>query len=266
MERTKRSTSDLQRSKEHTISPTPSSSPLRKKRKCEVSSHLEETTSTTKKTLSPNSEESPQSKGPRSHTAASAPNTKETTSRDKSPLSNKDTHVLKSSETSGQELTSRRKVSRKSFRRLCREVLRSSSSLTKIDYAALDMSSSRPYATSMAQRLWCCIRNIQMENESSLTTSLQSVTSSWQERMVKEQQEIDASEKKKSKKTRLGKRKTIRPDQSKRCKKVKVRLTPEQKRIIKRFLGAHRFVFNACVDLERYWDPWGIRGLDAKGF
>jgi len=43
-------------------------------------------------------------------------------------------------------------------------------------------------------------------------------------------------------------------------------LTPEQKRIIKRFLGAHRFVFNACVDLEQYCDPWGIHGLGLKDF
>lgn len=101
-----------------------------------------------------------------------------------------------------------------------------------------------------------------MESANSLKTSLQSVTSSWQERMVKEQQEIDASEKKEAKKTRIGKRKTIRPNQSKRCKKVKV--IPCQ--ILKRYFGAHRVVFNACAELEMDQDPWGKHGLDAGGF
>lgn len=266
MDRTNYSTSDHQLSRKHTISPIHSSYHSQKKRRLEVSSHQEKIISTTKKTLKVNSKESILDKESKSDIVVSAPVIKEKTLKDKYYLCDKSTQTLNSSEISEVVSTSKRKGFRKSFKRLCQEISMNSLSQTRIDFVDLDMNSLNPYAISMEQKSWFSTKSIQMEKENLLTTSLQSVTSLWQERMVKEQLEIDVLEKKESKKTRLGKKKTINNNQSKRCKKVKIRLTSDQKNIIKRFLGAHRFVFNACVELEKHWDPWGNNGLDIKSF
>jgi len=183
-------------------------------------------------------------------TPESPQTTKKEISKDKLKCSKNITQTTSSSQTLPLVSTSNAKVLLPFWNRL---TTTASSVLwlpTETDSAVSDLSLSNGFSPSMAQKSWFTTIWRQQTKENSKKTSYPSSQYLWQEIIARDQQEIEEKEREKPKKRRklnrnkLGKK---NHPHAEKTKKIRIYPNEQQRQILKKWFGAYRWTYNACL-------------------